>query len=113
MKKVPKIEVADSSTIDAYAVIAEEFFKEILGLDPREVLATDESLLSDFGSCLPETAQAQLENCRSLAELYSTWDPLVLDLIEVRYGFRPTSTRVLLIDIFRDIELCRRTALTH
>jgi hypothetical protein len=112
-KNQPKIELADTSTIDAYSSIAREFFRAILGLSPDEVLATDESRLSDFGSCLPEAAEPQLEHCKSLHELYSAWDPLVLNLIEACYGFRPKNTQVLLIELFREIDVRKRSTITH
>ena len=87
------ITIAPQDGIDQFEGLAREFLPAILGHDFDEVMITDESSVSDFCGRL-ETR-----------EEFDAWERKVLQRIEDRYGVRPTDCGVLLVDLFRDIEL--------
>lgn len=90
--------------IEAYEQTACEFFRDVLAMEYRECLTTDESRLSDFRTCgLPdEIADAT----HGLKELYSAWDAWVVPAIFSHYGLT-VSPRILLVDLFEQIEQLR------
>ena len=82
-----------------FEALAREFLPENLSCDFEGTMITDENSLSDFcGMC--ETREG-----------FEAWERKVLQRIEDRYGVRPTDTGILLVDLFRDIELQRRASI--
>ena len=105
----PQIKLAPQEHIETYDRTAEAFFREMLDMDYRTVVLTDESQLSDFSSCgLPEGIVH--EHC-SLNELYDAWDTWVLPRIRAHYDIELEKTSILFVDLFQKIEerLARRT----
>lgn len=77
-------------------MLAREFLPVILGYDFDDTIITDASSLGEFcGLC--ETRDE-----------FDAWEQKVLQRIPDRYGVRPGSAGVKLVDRFRDIELRRR-----
>lgn len=93
-----RITCAAQDGVAQFESLAREFLPGILGLDFSETMITDESALGDFCGWL-ETR-----------EEFDAWGRKVLQRIEERYGVRPPDTGILLVDLFRDIELHRRAS---
>ena len=91
-----RVTFAEQDGVAQFEALAREFLPATLGLDFDETMITDESSLSDF--C----------GWRETREEFDAWERKVLNGIEDRYGVRPPATNVLLVDLFRDIELQRR-----
>jgi hypothetical protein len=93
-----RITVAPQDGVEQFEALAREFLPAMLGCDFDETIITDESSVSDFsGFC--ETR-----------EKYEAWEQKVLQRIEDRFGVRPGSAGVKLVDLFRDIELHRHAS---
>jgi hypothetical protein len=90
-----RIKFASQDGVEQFESLAREFLPAILGYDFDETMITDESSLSDF--C----------GLRKTREEFDAWERKVLNGIEDRYGVRPPATNVLLVDLFRDIEMQR------
>lgn len=91
-----RITFASQDGVAQFEAVAREFLPAILGCDFDETIITDESSVSDFsGFC--ETR-----------EKYEAWEQRILQRIGDRFGARPGSAGVKLVDLFRDIELQRR-----
>ena len=92
------ITFASQDGVEQFESLAREFLPAILGYEYDDVMLTDESSLSDFcGRC--ETR-----------EEFEAWERKVLQRIEDRFGVRPGTAGVKLVDLFRDIELHRRAS---
>ena len=93
-----RITFASQEGVDQFETLAREFLPAILGYEYDDVMLTDESSLGDFcGRC--ETR-----------EEYEAWEQKILQRVEDRYGVRPESAVVKLVDLFRDIERQRRAS---
>lgn len=91
-----RITFAEQDGVAQFESVAREFLPAILGLDFDDTMISDESSLSDFCGWL-ETREA-----------FDAWGAKVLQRIEDRYGVRPTDIGILLVDLFRNIQLHRR-----
>ena len=81
-----RITFASQDGVDQFEALAREFLPAILGCDIDETIITDESSLSDFsGFC--ETR-----------EKYEAWEQKILQRIGDRFGERPGSAGVKLVD---------------
>lgn len=91
-----RITFATQDGIEQFEAVAREFLPAVLGYDYDDVMLTDMSSLGDFcGRC--ETREA-----------FDAWEVKVLQRIEDRYDVRPLDSGILIVDLFRDIELQRR-----
>jgi hypothetical protein len=93
-----RIRFASQEGVEQFEALAREFLPAILCCDYDETIITDGSSVSDFcGFC--ETR-----------EKYEAWEQKILQRIGDRYGVRPGSAGVKLVDLFRDIELHRHAS---
>jgi hypothetical protein len=70
-----KIVIAEQDLVYVYQEEIGEIL-DFLGLDPAEVLITDESSIYDFSTCYPE-AEEPAEDCESYKEEVKRWDEWV------------------------------------
>ena len=106
-----EIVIAEQDVIDSMEHIAVPFFEDVLQLDYRAVLVTDESTLSDFCfSGLPEGAIPQSADYK---QARSMWDRFVVDRIATCYGLALATTSIRLVELFGRIEAETRPRTLH
>ena len=96
-----RLKFAPQDGVAQFESLARDFLPAILGLDFSTTTITDRSELSNFAGS------------RDTREQFGLWEMEVIQRIEERYGVRLTDTKVLLVDLFRDIELKRRASTQH
>jgi hypothetical protein len=102
-----KFELADKSQIEAFEEIAAKLFDDILGMDYSEILATDDSALSDFAGCgeACDDFPPELLNARqSWQERRERWSKWVIAKIAERYGVEIAGPGIYLVELFRRIK---------
>lgn len=101
-KDKPQFFFAESDIIDTMSSLLHEFMHKVLGLDSTECFVSDESSLSDFAPTgLPEDLRPASGDYTDLLEAWEAW---VLDVVEARFGYRPSDTSESLVAILGAIE---------
>lgn len=120
LKQPLSISFADNSKIISQELVAKHFFRRILKSDYDNVLATDQSQLSDFDSMGMSDYDWNLiadayESVRDLNENYhnqfltyrkkasSYWDDKIIRLIFDVYGLKIDKTSIPLLKLFDDV----------
>lgn len=96
---MPHFDFADWDKIQDFEDVSDAFIRGILDLDPDKTFISNESRLSDFSGCGLSDFDSE-----TLEDFYNPWDEWVITEIEHTYGFKLTSTNILLVDLFTKIQ---------
>lgn len=101
----PTVLLCEQDLILGVGEIGADFFQRVLSMDINAVLLTDESSLSDFSFC-GNYGFADSDPSQTLNQAYKQWDAWMISKIQEEYDLELTTTRVLLITLFAQLETC-------